>query len=98
MGQLDIDQDAATVRADDRVDCRGRIDVESGLEILGWRSEPPSWWSKPVKELKLAKFNARAEPSPRSRYSAKLSNVIVALIPISGYYQWQDTPGAKQPW
>jgi hypothetical protein len=31
----------------------------------------------------------------RSRSS---SNVIVALIPISGYYEWQDTPGAKHPW
>ena len=20
------------------------------------------------------------------------------LIPVSGYYEWQDTPGGKQPW
>lgn len=44
---------ALAVQADDRVDCRGRIDVQSGLKILGWRSELPSWWSKPIKELKL---------------------------------------------
>jgi putative SOS response-associated peptidase YedK len=46
----------------------------------------------------LAKFNARAETVSEKRSSAKLANVIVALIPISGYYEWQDTPGAKQPW
>ncbi|MDR3489980.1 MAG: SOS response-associated peptidase family protein [Bradyrhizobium sp.] len=27
----------------------------------------PNWWSKPLKEMKLATFNARAERSPRSR-------------------------------
>jgi putative SOS response-associated peptidase YedK len=46
----------------------------------------------------LAKFNARAETVSEKRSSAKLANVIVALIPISGYYEWQDTLGAKQPW
>ena len=20
------------------------------------------------------------------------------LLPVSGYYEWQDTPGGKQPW
>jgi putative SOS response-associated peptidase YedK len=44
----------------------------------------------------LAKFNARAETVSEKRSSAKLANVIVALIPISGYYEWQA--GAKQPW
>src|SRR3984893_17030909 len=58
----------------------------------------PGWWSKPLKELKLATFNARAEtvaekPMFRSAFKRKR-----CLIPVSGYYEWQDTPGGKQPW
>jgi putative SOS response-associated peptidase YedK len=58
----------------------------------------PGWWPKPLKELKLATFNARAEtveekPMFRNAYKRKR-----CLIPVSGYYEWQDTPGGKQPW
>jgi putative SOS response-associated peptidase YedK len=58
----------------------------------------PGWWKKPLKELKLATFNARAEtvdqkPMFRSAFKRKR-----CLIPVSGYYEWQDTPGGKQPW
>ena len=58
----------------------------------------PGWWKKALKELKLATFNARAEtvdqkPMFRSAFKRKR-----CLIPVSGYYEWQDTPGGKQPW
>jgi putative SOS response-associated peptidase YedK len=58
----------------------------------------PGWWKKPLKELKLATFNARAEtvdekPMFRSAFKRKR-----CLIPVSGYYEWQDTSGGKQPW
>jgi putative SOS response-associated peptidase YedK len=58
----------------------------------------PSWWSKPLKELKLATFNARAETvaeKPMFRSAFKRNR---CLIPVSGYYEWQDTTGGKQPW
>jgi SOS response associated peptidase (SRAP) len=57
-----------------------------------------SWWSKPLKEMKLATFNARAETvatKPMFRSAFKRNR---CLIPVSGYYEWQDTPGGKQPW
>jgi putative SOS response-associated peptidase YedK len=58
----------------------------------------PFWWSKPLKELKLATFNARAEtvaekPMFRGPFKSKR-----CLIPVSGYCEWEDTPGGKQPW
>jgi putative SOS response-associated peptidase YedK len=58
----------------------------------------PNWWKKPLKELKLATFNARAEtvatkPFFRSAFKRKR-----CLIPVSGYYEWEDRPGGKQPW
>jgi putative SOS response-associated peptidase YedK len=58
----------------------------------------PSWWSKPHKDMKLATFNARAETvatKPMFRSAFKHNRY---LIPVSGYYEWQDTPGGKQPW
>jgi len=58
----------------------------------------PSWWSKPLKELKLATFNARAETvteKPSFREAFKRTR---CLIPVSGYYEWQDTPSGKQPY
>jgi putative SOS response-associated peptidase YedK len=58
----------------------------------------PSWWSKPLKEMKLATFNARAETvatKPMFRLAFKRNR---CLIPVSGYYEWQDTADGKQPW
>ena len=58
----------------------------------------PGWWSKPLKELKLATFNARAEtvdtkPFFRSPFKSKR-----CIIPASGYYEWQTIGKEKQPW
>jgi putative SOS response-associated peptidase YedK len=58
----------------------------------------PWWWSKPLKELRMATLNARAETvetKPVLRDAFKRSR---CLIPISGYYEWQNTAGGKQPW
>jgi putative SOS response-associated peptidase YedK len=58
----------------------------------------PSWWSKPLKELKLATFNARAETVTTKPFFKQAFKRKRCLIPVSGYYEWQDTPGGKQPW
>jgi putative SOS response-associated peptidase YedK len=58
----------------------------------------PGWWSKPLKEFKLATFNARAETiaeKPMFRDSFKKRR---CLIPASGYYEWKSTPEGKQPY
>ena len=58
----------------------------------------PWWWSKPLKELRMATFNARAETvetKPVFRDAFKRSR---CLIPISGYFEWQAIPSGKQPW
>ena len=54
--------------------------------------------SKPLKELRMATFNARAETvetKPVFRDAFKRSR---CLIPMSGYYEWKDAPSGKQPW
>ena len=58
----------------------------------------PSWWSKPLKELKLATFNSRAETVAEKPFFRGAFKRNRYLIPISSYYEWQDTPGGKQPW
>jgi len=57
----------------------------------------PAWWSKPLKELRLATFNARAEtvaekPFFRSSFKRKR-----CLIPATGYYEWHTEGKEKQP-
>jgi putative SOS response-associated peptidase YedK len=58
----------------------------------------PSWWSKPLKDMRLATFNARAETvasKPMFRSAFKRNR---CLMPASGYYEWDDTPDGKQPY
>jgi SOS response associated peptidase (SRAP) len=66
-------------------------DGKRRLERMRW-GLIPSWWSKPLKEMKLATFNARAETvatKPMFRSAFKRNR---CLIPMSGYYEWQDNP------
>jgi putative SOS response-associated peptidase YedK len=58
----------------------------------------PRWWSKAPKELKLATFNARAETVAEKIFFREAFKRRRCLIPVSGYYEWQDTPNGKQPW
>src|ERR1700758_2465988 len=58
----------------------------------------PRWWSKTIKEAKIATFTAGAETveaKPVFRDAFKRTR---CLIPMSGYYEWKDTPSGKQPW
>ena len=46
----------------------------------------------------MATFNARAETvetKPAFRDAFKRTR---CLIPMSGYYEWQNTPGGRPPW
>jgi putative SOS response-associated peptidase YedK len=57
----------------------------------------PVWWSKPLKEMRLATFNARTETvatKPMFRDAFKSKRL---LIPASGYCEWHDAAGGKQP-
>jgi putative SOS response-associated peptidase YedK len=71
----------------------------SGRELVSIRwGLIPSWWNKPLKEMRLATFNARAETvatKPMFRSAFKRNRCI---IPASGYYEWQTTPAGKQPY
>jgi putative SOS response-associated peptidase YedK len=58
----------------------------------------PRWWHKSIKEIKLATFNARAETITEKPFFREAFKRTLCLIPVSGYYEWQDTPNGKQPW
>jgi len=81
----------------DPVDVVTERDGKRDLVPMRW-DLVPWWWSKPLKELRMATFNARAETvetKPVFRDAFKRSR---CLIPMSGYYEWQSTPIGKQPW
>jgi putative SOS response-associated peptidase YedK len=58
----------------------------------------PRWWSKPLKELRASTFNARAETVETKPFFRDAFRRNRCLIPMSGYYEWQNTPAGKQPW
>jgi putative SOS response-associated peptidase YedK len=57
----------------------------------------PFWWNKPLKELRLATFNARVETVTTKPFFREPFKNKRCLVPVSGYFEWQDTPKGKQP-
>jgi putative SOS response-associated peptidase YedK len=57
----------------------------------------PQWWGKPLKELRLATFNARAETVDTKPFFREAFKRRRCLIPVSGYYEWHyDEPENKK--
>ena len=80
-----------------KIDAVVSTDGKRELVSMRW-SLVPRWWSKPLKEMRLATFNARAETvadKPMFRSAFKRNRCI---IPVSGYYEWRTTPTGKQPY
>jgi putative SOS response-associated peptidase YedK len=81
----------------DPVDIVVANDGRRELQTVRW-GLIPFWWSKPVKELRLATFNARVETVTTKPFFREPFKSKRCLMPMSGYYEWQDTPHGKQPW
>jgi len=80
----------------DPVDVVTAAEGKRELATMRW-GLVPWWWSKPLKELRMATFNAPAETvetKPVFRDGFKRTR---CLIPMSGHYEWKDTPSGKQP-
>ena len=74
------------------------VERESKRELVEMRwGLVPFWWSKPFKELRLATFNARVETVTTKPFFREPFKSKRCLMPVSGYYEWQDTPEGKQP-
>ncbi|WP_022698114.1 SOS response-associated peptidase [Euryhalocaulis caribicus] len=58
----------------------------------------PSWWKKPLKEMRFSTINARAETVQESKLYQKAFRSQRALIPAIGFYEWTGPKGKKQPW
>jgi len=98
--RLTLDQPLPNTRARCNVCPTDPIDTIVGRkgkrELMSMRwGLIPSWWSKPIK---LAAFNARAETVVEMPFFRDAFKRTRCLIPVSGYYEWQDTPDGKQPW
>jgi putative SOS response-associated peptidase YedK len=74
---------------------RARGQPRAGADALGTGAY---WWNKPLKELRLATFNARIETVTTKPFFREPFKHRRCLIPVSGYYEWQNTPNGKQPW
>jgi putative SOS response-associated peptidase YedK len=81
----------------DPVDTVVASDGKRDLVEMRW-GLVPFWWSKPLKELRLATFNARVETVATKPFFREPFRSKRCLMPVSGYYEWQDLPSGKQPW
>jgi putative SOS response-associated peptidase YedK len=81
----------------DPVDTVVERDGKRELVTMRW-GLVPRWWSKTIKDVKMATLNARAETVETKPFFRDAFKRTRCLIPVSGYYEWQDTPGGKQPW
>ena len=81
----------------DPVDTIVEQEGQRTLEVMRW-GLIPFWWSKPLKELRLATFNARVETVTTKPFFREPFKKRRCLMPVSGYFEWQDTPSGKQPW
>ena len=81
----------------DPIDTIVERDGQRELVSMRW-GLVPRWWSKAIKDVKMATFNARAETVETKPFFRDAFKRTRCLIPVSGYYEWQDMPGGKQPW
>ena len=72
-------------------------DSKRVLEQMRW-GLVPNWWNKPLKELRLATFNARAETVAEKPFFRAAFKRTRCLIPASGYYEWHTAGKEKQPY
>jgi len=79
------------------IDAVVRGDEERALIPMRW-GLIPSWWKKPLNEMRLATFNARSESVAEKPMFAESFARRRCLIPASGYYEWLTTPAGKQPY
>jgi putative SOS response-associated peptidase YedK len=56
----------------------------------------PFWWSKPLKELRLATFNARVETVTTKPFFREPFRTRRCLLPVSGYYEWENTTVSRE--
>jgi putative SOS response-associated peptidase YedK len=57
----------------------------------------PSWWSKPLK-FEAGDVQRAGRDCCRQAVLSRRVKCNRCLIPVSGYYEWQDTPSGEQPW
>jgi putative SOS response-associated peptidase YedK len=81
----------------DPVDTIVAADGKRELVPMRW-GLVPRWWSKTIKDVKMATFNARVETVETKPFFRDAFKRTRCLIPVSGYYEWQNTPDGKQPW
>lgn len=74
---------------------RAAAEGELKLSYMQWWLLP--FWSKEVR-IKYSTFNARVENVATSASFRTPFQRRRCLIPARGWYEWQATPGGKQPW
>jgi putative SOS response-associated peptidase YedK len=75
-----------------------RRSADGGRELLmaHWRLIP-TWWNKPIKEFKLATFNARVEEVDTKASFRDAFKKRRCIIPASGFFEWTGDKKGRTP-
>ena len=74
-----------------------RIGPETGPEVAWLRRGLIPTWVKDLKDFRLSTINARSETVDKSPTFRGPFRHRRCLVPMSGYYEWQNTPDGKVP-
>lgn len=70
-------------------------DGRAGVRGMTWGLIPK--WTKPGERPKVTPINARSETIAEKPMFRSLVKYRRCLVPANGFYEWQRTPGGKQP-
>ena len=77
---------------------RQRAEAGQAELVLARWGLVPTWWNKPLKQMKFSTFNARSETAATSRIFRNAYRRRRCLVPVSGYYEWSGPKGRKTPY
>jgi putative SOS response-associated peptidase YedK len=100
--RLTLDQPARNTQArynvcpTDPIDTIVETDGKRELVTMRW-GLVPRWWSKTLKDVKMATFNARAETAETKPFFRDAFKRTRCLIPVSGYSMARHRRAASSP-
>ncbi len=75
-----------------------RQEPERRVGVMARWGLVPRWWRKPLSEIKVSAFNARAEEARQKPFFRASLKDRRCLAPAIGYYEWTGPRTARTPW
>ena len=81
----------------DMVDAVAALPTGNALIPIRWGFLPP-WWRRTARQVPSNFFNTPAESAAENPIFRSGFRRNRCIIPVSGYFEWKETPNGKQPY